>query len=73
MAKQDGHGNLQQNGRNTQGREKVTIYLTTEQVSKLDDLAYQYGKRVKKRLNRNDIVRMLIEDCTVEKLAEIDR
>ncbi|HVB22102.1 MAG TPA: hypothetical protein VNG51_09180 [Ktedonobacteraceae bacterium] len=69
---QDGSGNLQQNGRGMKKREKVTFYLTPEQADKLDDLAYQHGKHIKKRINRNDIVRLLIDYCTLAHLAEID-
>lgn len=70
---QDGHADPQQNGKRMQKREQVTFYLTPEQASKLDDLAYQYGKHVKKRINRNDIVRLLIDHCTIELLDEIKR
>jgi hypothetical protein len=42
---------------------KVSFYLTAEQEQKLDDLAYEYSKRAKKRINRNDIVRYLINQC----------
>ncbi len=48
--------------------EKVTFYLTVEQVNKLDDLAHDYKKRKGKRINRNDIVRYLIDQCTLEGL-----
>ncbi len=70
-SQQDGSGNPQHNGKGMQKWEKVTFYLTPEQAGKLDDLAYQHGKRIKKRINRNDIVRLLIDYCTVEQLAEI--
>lgn len=39
---------------------KISVYITPEQERKLDDLAYEHGKRTGKRLNRNDIVRFLI-------------
>ena len=44
--------------------EKVTFYLTSEQADKLDDLAHEHKKRTGKRINRNDIVRYLIDQCT---------
>jgi hypothetical protein len=48
--------------------EKITFYLTVEQANKLDDLAHDYKKRRGKRINRNDIVRYLIDHCTLESL-----
>ena len=75
MSEQDGHNNPRHNGRNMQKWEKVTFYLTPEQVHKLDMLVYLHNndRNINKRINRNDIVRMLIEDCTLEKLLEIAR
>ena len=52
--------------------EKVTFYLTSGQADKLDDLAYDHKKRTGKRINRNDIVRYLIDQCTAESLNNID-
>lgn len=51
---------------------KVTFYLTPEQSSKLDDLVYLYKKQTRKSVNRNDIVRLLIDHCTLELLAKLD-
>lgn len=48
--------------------EKVSIYLTTAQAEKLDDLAHDYRKRHKKRINRNDIIRHLINMCDLDTL-----
>ncbi len=49
--------------------EKVSFYLTHEQASKLDDLAHAYRKQAGKRINRNTIVRHLIDRCD---LADLD-
>ena len=48
---------------------KVSFYLTSEQEKKLDDLADDYRRQHEgKRINRNDIVRHLINRCTLETL-----
>jgi hypothetical protein len=51
---------------------KVSFYLTAEQEQKLDDLAYEHKKRTGKRINRNDIVRHLIDHCIIENLHDIE-
>ncbi len=51
---------------------KVSFYLTAEQEQKLDDLAYEHKKRTGKRINRNDIVRHLIDHCIIEDLYDIE-
>ena len=51
--------------------QKISFYLTEDQTNKLDDLAYGYRKRTGKRINRNDIVRYLIDQCTLETLADL--
>ena len=51
---------------------KVSFYLTAEQEQKLDDLAYEHKKRTGKRINRNDIVRHLIDHCIIEDLHDIE-
>lgn len=51
---------------------KVSFYLTAEQEQKLDDLAYEHKKRTGKRINRNDIVRHLIDHCIIEDLHNIE-
>jgi hypothetical protein len=50
------------------GKEKISFYLAPGQTDKLDDLAYKHKKRTGKRINRNDIVRHLIDQCTLESL-----
>ncbi len=51
---------------------KVSFYLTPEQEQKLDDLAYEHKKRTGKRINRNDIVRHLVDYCSIEDLQNIE-
>ncbi|HEY4032445.1 MAG TPA: hypothetical protein VGL94_00595 [Ktedonobacteraceae bacterium] len=51
---------------------KTSIYFTPEEVDKLDDLAYEHKKRTGKRINRNAIVRYLVDHCNVEDLQNID-
>ena len=51
---------------------KVSFYLTPEQAEKLDDLAYEHKKLTGKRINRNDIVRHLIDHCSIEDLHDIE-
>jgi hypothetical protein len=53
--------------------EKTTFYLTPEQVEKLDDLAHDYKKQTGQRINRNDIVRYLIDQATADSLDGIKR
>ena len=51
--------------------EKITFYLTAEQAEKLDDLAHDYKKQTGQRINRNDIVRYLIDLATLDSLEGI--
>ena len=44
-------------------------YLRQELLDKLDDLAYDYRKATGHRVNRNDIVRHLVEGCPLDSLA----
>ena len=41
--------------------EKISFYLRPDQVDKLDDLVRAYKKRTGIRLNRNELVRRLID------------
>ena len=53
-------------------REKVTIYLSSDHIRKLDSLVYEYNCKTRgKRVNRNDIVRYLIDHCTIESLKDL--
>lgn len=53
--------------------EKTTFYLTLSQAEKLDDLAHDHKKRTGQRINRNDIVRYLIDQATLDSLSGIKR
>ena len=52
---------------------ETTFYLTPEQAEKLDDLAHDYKKHTGQRINRNDIVRYLIDQATLDSLEGIKR
>jgi len=56
---------------NSRYTEKITFYLSMEQTDKLEDLAYQHRKTKGKRINRNDIVRYLIDHCSIEWLKDL--
>jgi hypothetical protein len=43
----------------------TSFYLTLAQLRKLDDLAYTYNGRTGKRINRNDIIRHLVDTCDI--------
>jgi len=43
----------------------TSFYLTPIQLRKLDDLAYTYNGRTGKRINRNDIIRRLVDTCDI--------
>ncbi|SRR6266851_2365881 len=56
--------------------EKVTFYLTHEQVEKLDMLEFSWRREHRKRtrrrpINRNDIIRHLIDQCTEEDIQHL--
>ena len=51
---------------------KVSFYLTPEQEQKLDDLTYEHKRRTGKRINRNDIIRHLLDHCSIEDLQNIE-
>lgn len=50
-------------------QEKTSFYLRPALLEKLDDLAHEYRKRTGHRINRNDIVRHLVEGCSLDSLA----
>lgn len=57
---------------NGKKREKVTIYLSPKHILKLDSLVYEYNRKTRgKRVNRNQVVRHLIDQCTVESLKDL--
>src|SRR6266849_4277832 len=47
----------------------TSFYLDDAQIDKLDDLEHGYKKRTGKRINRNDIVRHLIDQVDLEILV----
>lgn len=51
--------------------EKISFYLTREQADKLDELAYEHKKRTGQRINRNDVVRHLIDQSTIDSLTNL--
>lgn len=53
------------------GGEKTTFYLRPAQLDQLDELVYQYKKRTGRRINRNDVVRQLIDQADVEALLGV--
>ena len=50
---------------------KTSFYLRLGQSEKLDDLAYGYKKRTGKRIDRQDIVRALIDSSELETLLNL--
>ena len=62
-----------QDGKTVEEFEKTTFYLTAEQVEKLDDLAHDHKKQTGQRINRNDIVRHLIDRATLDQMEGIKR
>jgi hypothetical protein len=53
--------------------EKTSFYLRPDQLDKLDELVMAYKRRTGKRgINRNDIIRHLIDRCELESLLTED-
>jgi hypothetical protein len=63
----------QQERKTAEEFEKTTFYLTAKQAEKLDDLAHDHKKRAGQRINRNDIVRYLIDQAILDSLEGIKR
>lgn len=51
-------------------RVKMTIYPTAAQATKLDRLALEYQEKTNRRIDRQDIVRLLIDRCTLDLLLD---
>ncbi|HLG75125.1 MAG TPA: hypothetical protein VKX46_01850 [Ktedonobacteraceae bacterium] len=54
---------------------KTSFYPTQDQLDKLDDLASGYNRRYRrqrKKINRNDIVRFLIDRVDLDMLDELN-
>ncbi len=52
----------------TRNVKPTSFYLTDKQLRKLDDLAYIYNGRTGKRINRNDVIRHLVDTCDIGNL-----
>ena len=52
----------------TRNVKPTSFYLTDKQLRKLDDLAYLYNGRTGKRINRNDVIRHLVDTCDIGSL-----
>lgn len=53
---------------------KTSFYLTQDQLDKLDDLVTEYNRRYRrqrKRIDRQDIIRFLIDQCTLESIEDL--
>src|SRR5437867_4265873 len=50
---------------------KTSFYIRAEQIEKLDDLAHEYKKRTGKRIDRQDIVRALIDETNLDTLLNL--
>ncbi len=60
----------QQHRKTVKKERKISFYLTSEQERKLDDLAYDFLQHTGKRINRNDIVRFLVDQANVDLLID---
>jgi len=57
-----------EDGETIEKQEKTSFYLSAALLEKLDDLAHDFRKQHGKRINRNDIVRHLVEQVTLVQL-----
>jgi hypothetical protein len=51
---------------------QTSFYLSPEQLLKLDDLAHNHYRRTGTRINRNDIVRHLVDRCQLNDIADLE-
>jgi len=51
---------------------QTSFYLLPEQLLKLDDLAHNHYRRTGRRINRNDIVRHLVDRCELNDIADLE-
>ncbi len=49
----------------------TSIYLSDGQLDKLDELALEYKKKIGRRINRNDIVRALVDSTDLDNLLRV--
>ncbi len=61
----------EQSGDTVKKSEKISFYLTPDEAGKLNDLEYEQRKRTGRRVNRNDLIRYLIDTCTSESFEGI--
>lgn len=53
---------------------KTSFYPSQDQLDKLDDLVTEYNRRYRrqrKKINRNDVIRYLIDQCSPETLDQL--
>jgi hypothetical protein len=65
---QDRNTVIPQTGADESAREKITFYLRPDQIDKLDELVLAYKRQTGKRINRNEVVRRLIDLCDLDLL-----
>jgi proline dehydrogenase len=53
------------------GLSKTSFYLRPNQIEKLDDLEHECKKRTGKRIDRQDIIRALIDDANLESVLQL--
>lgn len=51
--------------------EKITFYFPPELSDKLDVLTLAYRQKTRKRVNRNDLVRHLVAQCSLESFEQL--
>jgi len=51
---------------------QVNFTIGEEREMKVEDLAHQYSRKKKRRVNRNDVVRFLIDNVTFDELLKYD-
>ena len=59
---------VEQQERKAVQKDKVSFYLNPEQRKKLDTLTVEFWQQNGRMLNRNDIVRHLIDQCDIRNL-----
>ncbi len=66
------HGSTvkQQSSTDESAREKITFYLRPDQIDKLDELVLAYRRQTGNRINRNELVRRLIDLCDLDLLLQ---
>jgi len=51
---------------------KTSFYLTAGEIRKLKELEIEYYQRTGQSVNRNDLVRYLIDTCTLDTFSNLD-